>query len=258
MTWSQIKPAEPKPGTPVVRVSMIATRKAFKMMVSIASALAHGKCWDDAGFCHAYFGDGENDGKLRLEPAGQDGDFKIGRLKHCLNIRLPDQPWFAEGTEKGGTHPGVVVEHKRDGDAIVIDLPDWACRNKNEDQAKPVEVSTDDGEAEDRRSSSPPEPPRVDGLILFYDGKRVRMTATQAAICRCMCERFEFTVTRQSVHDELYSHDPNGGADPRGIDVQISKIRPALASIGLVIESQQGIGWRLVASPEPEDQQKED
>lgn len=71
----------------------------------------------------------------------------------------------------------------------------------------------------------------------------LRLTAKECALLKMLYERAQ--VTRMTLWNELYSHLPNGGPEPKIIDVFICKMRRKLKPHGIGIETIWGQGYRM-------------
>lgn len=74
----------------------------------------------------------------------------------------------------------------------------------------------------------------------------LRLTAKEATLLKTLYERPD-VVRKEVLWDELYALLPNGGPEPKIIDVFICKMRRKLRSHGITIETVWGRGYRLPA-----------
>lgn len=80
----------------------------------------------------------------------------------------------------------------------------------------------------------------------------VRFTKNQTVVLDLLWSKRPNVVTKQSIWNSLYALDPNGGPDPKVIDVMIYHIRKKLAPAGLEIVTVWGRGFVLRTRIAPE------
>lgn len=72
----------------------------------------------------------------------------------------------------------------------------------------------------------------------------VKVTQHEAQVMNVLIRHWRRTVTKETMHNELYGLDPNGGAHINTLSVYISNLRRAMKGTGIVIMTAWGMGWR--------------
>lgn len=250
MSWDKIENPKLPANKPGIMIGMSMNRSSIKMSINIKSALMNGKVWDGANSVNVFFGSDANEGKLLITPMEKDtGEFKIARMKGTGVIRIPDQPWFDEGTKKGTHPPEGCTYEKSAASEYIVNLPDWARRDAGDvrhvPSVDPVSVDEKDYGTIDLSSvhDAGDETPNMTGNVLFYGAnshrKKAKFTDAQAELGALLCERFEMTVTFGMIKDlGIVDYMP-----------LVSKMRPKLLAIGLDIEKINNVGYKLKPAP---------
>lgn len=85
--------------------------------------------------------------------------------------------------------------------------------------------------------------PTIDALgVLRHQGSWISLSPTHEAIMRVLIDHMGDAVARSDLAAVAW---PAGGPDHRAINVHVHRLRPRLASIGLVIHTLQGRGYML-------------
>lgn len=74
----------------------------------------------------------------------------------------------------------------------------------------------------------------------------VRFTPRGFGVAKHLIDAFPRMAMKDAIYDAIFCDAVGDGPDTKIIDVYICKIRPAMAELGLVIETVWGKGWRLV------------
>lgn len=76
--------------------------------------------------------------------------------------------------------------------------------------------------------------------------KTVKLSRQQFNVAKYLIDCFPRMATKEAIYDAVFM-DPSGeGPEMKIIDVVICKIRPAMADVGLVVETVWGKGYKLV------------
>jgi len=88
--------------------------------------------------------------------------------------------------------------------------------------------------------------------IVTFGGQTVRLRALQMRVFRSVASAYPAARSKEQIYDDLYALVPDcDQPGPKIIDVAVCQMRPALASVGLVIGTQWGFGYVLtLANPE--------
>lgn len=87
--------------------------------------------------------------------------------------------------------------------------------------------------------------------IMTVDGVPVKLTPREAEIADFLVRHWRRTVTKVTLHTEVYGLDPNGGAEVKTLDVYISRLKRLLAPVGVTILTAWGRGWRIQRTNDP-------
>lgn len=74
----------------------------------------------------------------------------------------------------------------------------------------------------------------------------VRFTPRGFGVAKHLIDAFPRMATKDAIYDAIFCDAIGDGPETKIIDVYICRIRPAMAELGLVIETVWGKGWRLV------------
>lgn len=77
-------------------------------------------------------------------------------------------------------------------------------------------------------------------------GKRARFTRKQFRLVKYLLDCFPLLATKEGIYDNVYLNEFGEGPDIKIIDVTVCMIRPALADVGLVIQTVWGRGYKIV------------
>lgn len=82
--------------------------------------------------------------------------------------------------------------------------------------------------------------------VITVGDTEVKVTPCEAQVMNVLIRHWRRTVTKESLHHELYGLNPNGGAHVQTLAVYISNLRRALKAAGtrIVIMTAWGKGWR--------------
>lgn len=76
--------------------------------------------------------------------------------------------------------------------------------------------------------------------------KTVKLSRQQFNVAKYLIDCFPRMATKQSIYDACFMDEHGEGPEMKIIDVVICKIRPAMADVGLVVETVWGKGYKLV------------
>lgn len=82
--------------------------------------------------------------------------------------------------------------------------------------------------------------------VIANNGKDVRLTDQQFRLAKFILDRYPLMASKEAIYDGVFMASNGEGPDIKIVDVLICKIRPALAEIGLVIETVWGKGYRII------------
>lgn len=96
------------------------------------------------------------------------------------------------------------------------------------------------------------EMPPMEGLrlapeegVMVIDGVPVRMQPAHIQFLTLLAKRSGATVRFESIHNDLYGLDPDGGPDPKILRVYASQIRKRLEGTRVRIKTVWGVGYKL-------------
>jgi hypothetical protein len=122
MTWTKIISPK-KIAASQIKASIAKTAgpgrgysKILALYISIPTAIA-GSNWEKDDRFDAFWGEGENEGRLMLTP-GKEGEFAVRRLKFAISLRLPCHPGFAREERKS-----MPCAFERDKTSFIVTIP---------------------------------------------------------------------------------------------------------------------------------------
>ena len=224
------KPAEKAAAE--VSVSLRPTKKkGAVIMVNIPTVLSTRLKVDDKEAetrVQVAWGEEEHEGQLmvRVDPAGE---FRLGWFATHLRVSVA-APAVVENLHRDAEK----VPHYFEGDALILAMPAWAWQSRHQMNSH---ATADAGEM-----------PAIkfDGNIIQVADWKGRFSKTEAVIARLFVKQWGKVIPKEKVYDELYADDPNGGADPKIVDVYIYKVRKVLEGSGITLSTHWGVGWALV------------
>lgn len=83
------------------------------------------------------------------------------------------------------------------------------------------------------------------GVITNGD-KEIKLTLQHFKLAKFLIDRFPLMATKEAIYDGVFMRDNGEGPDMKIIDVIVCKVRPALAEVGLVIETVWGKGYKII------------
>jgi hypothetical protein len=228
MSWIKLDSSKAQKASSItLSLSLGRSGSAPVLCFSLPSAVAGTAGFDDAEHAAAHLGDGEHEGQMWIH-AAPTGAFKIGRLKHCIMIRIPPPAGLAlvERSEH-------VAYQKHPDGGVTFTLPDWAQPARS---GETIKAATDK-----------PAALEFNGNTLIMGARELALTKGQASVMQLLARRFGACVTTRQLHDQLYQDDPNGGADDKIIGVWICKIRERLrqGEFPLTIKTHHAQGFAL-------------
>ncbi len=87
--------------------------------------------------------------------------------------------------------------------------------------------------------------------MVVANGKFVILTGHEMLILERLVEVFPRVLSKDAAVDWLYQLQPEGGAEPKIVDVYICKIRKKLTPLGVRIDTLWGRGYALALSERP-------
>lgn len=93
-----------------------------------------------------------------------------------------------------------------------------------------------------------PQSPAVfveDRGIVVANGCFAVLTGTEGQIMQKLIQSFPNVADKEKIHEALYAFDPDGGAEPKIVDVLICKLRKKLTPLGVDITTSWGRGYAL-------------
>jgi DNA-binding winged helix-turn-helix (wHTH) protein len=85
----------------------------------------------------------------------------------------------------------------------------------------------------------------VNCLITNGD-KTIKLTRRQFKLAKYLLDCFPLVATKDSIYDNVYLDEHGEGPGMKVMDVVVCHIRPALAEVGLVIETIWGKGYKVI------------
>jgi hypothetical protein len=243
MGWIKLVAPEQRQKPVGAVVSLRVGKHSSSLYVTLSSAAAGAHGWDAFEHCDAFFGEGENAGKLRLEPA-KDGLIYIKRHKAVM-MRIPEQKGWPNESRKFG-----LMGLEWDGSAAIVTLP-MALTNPRQAMTAVPAAALPSFAAQARKGAPPGL--EITGNIVSLGQRHARLEGgMQAKIFNRLAQDWARPVSDERLIHALYGDDPNGGPDGAAgtLKVFILKLRKALAPLGLVIINSHGTGYSLCLSPE--------
>lgn len=77
--------------------------------------------------------------------------------------------------------------------------------------------------------------------------KQVKLTFQQFKLAKYLIDCFPLMATKEAIYDNVFMDMHGEGPGMKIMDIIICKVRPALADVGIAIETVWGKGYRLVA-----------
>lgn len=230
MSWQRIEPPAARKASQI-SVSLSVVKGKGRITISVPSAVAAQLGFEKPEYAEVRMGNGDNAGKVWIAPGGSD--FKIGRLKHCVTIRPP----VPHGVTLRDNSASVDYEAGPDKCGIVFAMPAWLLPVSEKQRM----------ESAGAPNAARPGSLEVNGNLLVMGVKQLGLTKSEAIVMRLLVKNWNSCVARREILSELYSLDPNGGADDKIIDVWISKLRAKLEEkqFDLLIVTHRGSGWEL-------------
>lgn len=85
------------------------------------------------------------------------------------------------------------------------------------------------------------------GRTVSGDVLQHRFTKGESAVFAALRNAKGAVVSKEAVYDAVYGNDPDGGPEPKILDVFICKIRKKLVGSGYTIVTHWGLGWRMTS-----------
>lgn len=230
MSWQRIEPPSVRKASQI-SITLSVIKGKGRIIVSVPSAVAAQHGFEKSEHANVFMGDSENAGKVWIAPNGND--YKIGRLKHCVTVR----PACPPGVTLRDNSATVDYEPGPNKLGIIFTLPTWltAATEAQRLEATGVAASEKPGSLE------------IKGNLMTLGAKTLSLTKSESIIMRLLDDNWGSCVRKQQILDELYSLDPNGGAEEKIIDVWIHKLRKKFEDkqMDLIIVTHRGTGYEL-------------
>jgi len=84
------------------------------------------------------------------------------------------------------------------------------------------------------------------GCQITNGDKTIRLSRQQFNVAKYMIDCFPRMAEKGDLYSNVILDETGNGPDMKIVDVLVCKIRPALADVGLVIETVWGKGWKIV------------
>lgn len=241
MTWTKIiSPTAPVKG---IRAGFFIPvgRGNPHVLITIPTTLG-GKAWDKIDRCDAYWGEGENKGKLKLDCV-KDGQFKIKRLKHCLSIHLPDNPAFSREDRALAEVPYVIGDGNDLIGCFILTVPDWTIASYRKTEVR--DEPHDDLGRPVAMSAMKPDRLQIAGSMMVCNNSNVRLTGQEANVMQALIANWGSVVSR----DELYraGWGKDGTSDPKRLETCLGNLRGKIQTLPIEIFNRHGQGWLLGA-----------
>lgn len=240
--WNFLSPPSAEKRSQIT-VSVAVTRNGTgKVIIAIPNGVAlRGRIDDDTKSVKVAIGADEMDGHMAIlpaEPEGAGNSFPVTRLKHCIVVKLAPLPGMPIRKTSAGVDYVLSMTPASQYPVITFKMPEFLF-NAGSTPAR--------GAAIDRSADDKPGSLEMQGNTLILGAKRVTATTMEAEILKLLVDNFGKPVSRDAVHSSLYCADPNGGADPKILDVMMTKIRDRIAKAGmpLLIVTERGFGWQM-------------
>lgn len=95
------------------------------------------------------------------------------------------------------------------------------------------------------------------GTVFYWDsgsvkrnGKKIRLTRTEAKFFACLWDRFPRVQTKVAISDWIYDGGFAGDPGIKIVDVWVCKLRRKLRPLGIGIKTEWGMGYALTFKPE--------
>lgn len=232
MSWVKLAPPQAQKKSMISVTLSLSKSGKGTVILGIPSALAGTLGFDKFDAVSVLVGEGSEAGRVMVEPGT---DFKIGRLKHCVTIRFPApdgvrlHPATAQVPYERPAYDAPKGKESHPPHGFIIKLPPFL-----EPKSRPP-------------AGAKPGSLRLNGVILEMGAKSLSLTKTEATVFARLMEDWGTCVRKEVLHEELYALEPDGGADPKIIDVMAHKLRKKLREKGfdLLIETHWGVGYEL-------------
>lgn len=239
--WNFLSPPSAEKRSQIT-VSVAVTRNGTgKVIIAIPNGVAlRGRIDDGTNSVKVAIGADEMDGHMAIlpaEPEGAGNSFPVTRLKHCIVVKLAPLPGMS--LRKAAASVDYSLSRIDEvAAAITFKMPDFLL-DAHSDKARDAAI--------ERSADDKPASLEMQGNTLIMGARRVTATKMEAEILKLLVDNFGKPVSRDAVHSSLYCADPNGGADPKILDVMMTKIRDRIAKAGmpLLIVTERGFGWQM-------------
>jgi DNA-binding response OmpR family regulator len=81
--------------------------------------------------------------------------------------------------------------------------------------------------------------------MIVAGGSFALLTGIEGTVMRELVNSFPNVVSKDALHRALYELDPEGGAEPKIVDVIVCKIRKKVKPLGIEIDTSWGRGYAL-------------
>lgn len=229
--WIKIESSAGRKASQATVTLMVTKTGKGRLIVSLPNTAA-AKCrLENAEKVSLFFGDGDNAGRLLVEPDG-GGEHGLKKLMHAVAI------WFdpPKGVALKKNTAQVDYDVQPDG-GFVIALPEWAQAGSS-----PHAVKEEPGVASPKPGSL-----ELNGNTLSLGNKTLTLTKAESIVMGELVSHYSKCITKRALLDALYQLDPNGGADDKILDVWIYKLRKKIEERGfdLTIITHRGNGYEL-------------
>ncbi len=221
MSWIALENRKSQSAARIRLKLSLGRSKAGVMRLSVPSAMSGKLKLDGADYAALLLGADEHAGKMKVVPRVTATGFRLGRLKHAVNISFPVPPGVTLKENEAA------LDYEIETDGFVVTLPEWA-------RPGVYAVKGDAGSAP-AADESRPGSLEMSGTDLIMGGARLRLTRSQADAARFLIGSFGKTVRRKDLLDHLRAADPADGMNDNLLDAAMTKLMQRIADSGMAI-----------------------
>jgi hypothetical protein len=196
-----------------------------QLVITLPSAMTGGRQWDKQDHCSFAIGDGEDAGKILVQPSGE-GPFKIARFKTAIILRVPEQKGWGGTPFKNAAAQHEWITSKAGPHGLLLTLPEAVFTGSKAATAQKPHAGL--------RALA--QKPSLIGNVLTANGKRVRLSASmQISIMTFLVRNFGQEKSFASLIEFMGGGAMTVNADT--VRATISTLRKVIAPCALQIDT---------------------